>query len=125
MHIKKARQILKSFADDTRLRIINLLNGKELSVAELCEVLNKNQSNLSKHLARLRLTGIVGDRREGSNVYYCLLKPKEKAHEELLNAITIGLAELETFKQDLERLKKLKKKQQAKMKLITKGGGRK
>ncbi|MFB0561835.1 MAG: ArsR/SmtB family transcription factor [Candidatus Lokiarchaeia archaeon] len=125
MHIKKARQILKSLADDTRLRIINLLNEKELSVAELCEVLNKNQSNLSKHLARLRLTGIVGDRREGFNVYYCLLKPKEKAHEELLNAITIGLAELETFKQDLQRLKKLKKKQQTKMKLITKGGGRK
>jgi len=124
MDIKKARQILKSFADDTRLRIINLLNKKELSVAELCEVLNKNQSNLSKHLARLRLTGIVSDRREGFNVYYCLFKPEEKAQEELLNAITIGLAELETFKQDLERLKELKKKQ-TKIKLITKGGGRK
>jgi ArsR family transcriptional regulator len=124
MDIKKARQILKSFADDTRLRIINLLNKKELSVAELCGILNKNQSNLSKHLARLRLTGIVSDRREGFNVYYCLLKPEEKAHEELLNAITIGLVELETFKQDLERLKELKKKQ-TKIKLITKGGGKK
>jgi len=111
MRIKKARQILKSFADDTRLRIINLLSNKELSVTELCEVLNKNQSNVSKHLARLRLTGIVGDRRERFNVHYCLLKPKEKARKELLNAITIGLAELETFKQDLERLKERKKKE--------------
>jgi len=124
MRIKKARQILKSFADDTRLRIINLLSKKELSVAELCEILNKDQSNLSKHLARLRLTGIAGDRREGFNVYYCLLKPKEKAHKKLLNAITIGLAELETFKQDLERLKKLKKKR-TKIKLITRGGDKK
>lgn len=110
MKIKKARQILKSFADDTRLRIINLLSKKELSVTELCNILNKNQSNLSKHLARLRLTGIVGDKREGFNVYYYLLQPKERAHKELINAITIGLAELETFKQDLERLKELKKK---------------
>lgn len=124
MSIKKARQILKSFADDTRLRIINLLSKKELSVAELCEILNKNQSNLSKHLARLRLTGIAGDRREGFNVYYCLLKPKEKAHKELLNVITIGLAELETFKQDLERLKELKKKR-TKIKSTTKGGDKK
>jgi len=124
MHIKKARQILKSFADDTRLRVINLLNKKELSVAELCGILNKNQSNLSKHLARLRLTGIVGDRRKGFNVYYRLLQPEEKVHKELLNAITIGLAELGTFKQDLERLKELKKKQ-TKIKLITKGGDKK
>lgn len=109
MKIKKARQILKSFADDTRLRIINLLNKGNLSVTELCAILNKNQSNISKHLARLRLTGIVGDNRQGLNVYYCLIKPKEKAHKELLNAITVGLAELETFKQDFEKLKELKK----------------
>ncbi|MBL7131124.1 MAG: winged helix-turn-helix transcriptional regulator [Candidatus Omnitrophica bacterium] len=109
MRIKKARQILKSFADDTRLRIINLLNKQELNVTELCEVLQSRQSNLSKHLTRLRLTGIVNDRKEGVNVYYCLIKPKNDAHQELLNSITIGLANLETFKQDLERLKEMRK----------------
>ena len=108
MRIKKARQILKSFADDTRLRIINLLNHQELNVTELCGILHKNQSNLSKHLSRLRLTGVVGDKRDGLNVYYYLIKPKERAHQELLNAITVGLRELEAFKQDLENLKKPK-----------------
>ena len=92
MGIKKARQILKSFADDTRLRVINLLNNQRLSVSELCEILDKNQSNLSKHLSRLRLTGIVGDKRQGLNVYYCLIKPGEKTHKELLDSITVGLA---------------------------------
>ena len=123
MRIKKARQILKSFADDTRLRIINLLNHQELNVTELCEILQKNQSNLSKHLSRLRLTGVVGDKREGLNVYYYLIKPKNKAHQELLNSITVGLADLETFKRDLENLKKLKKS--AKTKVTRKGGGKK
>lgn len=109
MRVKKARQILKSLADDTRLRIINLLNKQGLNVTQLCEILQSNQSNLSKHLARLRLTGVVGDKREGLNVYYHLIKPKEKTHKELLNAITIGLAESETFKQDSEKLKEVKK----------------
>ena len=109
MRIKKARQILKSMADDTRLRIINLLGKQALNVTELCEILDVSQSNLSKHLARLRLTGVVSDRREGLNVYYCLRKPENRAHKELVNAITVGLSELETFKKDLEKLNKSKK----------------
>ena len=109
MRIKKARQILKSLADDTRLRIINLLGKQELNVTELCEIVGVNQSNLSKHLARLRLTGVVTDRREGLNVYYHLRKPENRAHKELVNAITIGLSELEAFKKDLEKLNKSEK----------------
>ncbi|MBN2097853.1 MAG: winged helix-turn-helix transcriptional regulator [Candidatus Omnitrophica bacterium] len=109
MRIKKARQMLQSFADDTRLRIINLLNSRELNVSELCQVLESNQSNVSKHLARLRFTGIVGDKRCGLNIYYYLSRPEERAHEELLNSITVGLAGLKTFKQDLQKLKELRK----------------
>ncbi|MBL7198280.1 MAG: metalloregulator ArsR/SmtB family transcription factor [Candidatus Omnitrophica bacterium] len=124
MRLKKARQILKSLADDTRLRIINLLNRKELTVTDICKVLNKSQSNVSKHLARLRLTGIVGDKRKGLNVHYYLIEPKEKAHKKLLSAITVGLAEMETFKQDLERLKGFTKKL-TKIKLTEKGGVKK
>ena len=107
MSIRKARQILKSFADDTRLRIINLLNKQELNVSELCEILNSSQSNVSKHLARLRLTGVVGDRRRGLNVYYYLIKPKERSYQELLNVITVGLSDLYIFKKDLEEYKSL------------------
>jgi len=105
--IKKVRQILKSFADDTRLRIINFLSQQEMSVSELGLILNVSQSSLSKHLGRLRLTGIVNDRREGMSVYYSLVKPKEKAHKELLNAITSGLAESETFVHDSMKLKEM------------------
>ena len=123
MRIKKARQILKSFADDTRLRIINLLNKQELNVTELCGILQSSQSNISKHLTRLRLTGIAGDRRDGLNVYYHLIKPKNKAYKELLNSITVGLADLETFKRDLEKLKELKKS--TKTKVTSKGGNKK
>ena len=109
MRIKRARQMLKSFADDTRLRIINLLSKHKLNVTELCEILESNQSNLSKHLARLRLTGVVSDKREGINVYYSLRPPENRAHKELISAITVGLSELETFKRDIEKLRTINK----------------
>ena len=62
-------------------------------------------SNLSKHLSRLRLTGVVSDVREGLSVYYSLIKPQEKTHKELLNVITSGLSENETFRTDIEKMK--------------------
>ena len=101
--------MLKSFADDTRLRIINLLAQESLNVGNLCDILEVSQSNLSKHLARLRLTGVVSDRRKGLNVYYHLRTPDNRAHKELVNSITVGLSELEVFKDDIETLKKMKK----------------
>jgi DNA-binding transcriptional ArsR family regulator len=110
MKVKKARIILKSLADDTRLRIINLLKIEELSVNEICQVLGKEQSGVSKHLARLSLTEIVGDRRTGNKVYYFLSKPSNKAHKEFLAAITKGLADVEIFKKDANKLQKRRKR---------------
>ena len=72
MRVKKTRQMLKSLADDTRLRIVNLLSKGALNVTDMRKILGSTQSNLSKHLARLRLTGVVTDKRKGLNVYYCL-----------------------------------------------------
>lgn len=72
IHLKKIRQILKALADDTRLRILNLLFEKELTVKAICKILNISQSAASKHLTRLRLLKMVIDRREGNFVYYRL-----------------------------------------------------
>jgi hypothetical protein len=58
----------------------------------------------------LRLTGVVGDRRKGCNVYYYLRRPESKAHKEILKAITEGLSEVEVFKSDNRKLKKVRNK---------------
>ncbi|MFC1624405.1 ArsR/SmtB family transcription factor [Candidatus Omnitrophota bacterium] len=110
MHIKKTRQILKALSDDTRLRILNLLDMNELTVTEICQALNRNQSIISKHLTRMRLIGIVGDKRKGLNVYYRLLEPKDKIHRRLVDVISECIAELKIGKEDLKNLNKLKKK---------------
>ena len=114
MRIKKARQILKSMAEDTRLRIINLLNKSELNVTELCAILKISQSSTSKHLTRLRLTGLVGDKRRGTKVYYYLSKPENKAYKELIKIVTVTLSEMEVFREDVERMNTFKKQQKKK-----------
>jgi ubiquinone/menaquinone biosynthesis C-methylase UbiE len=61
---------LKVVADPNRLRILLLLKGEELSVAELQEILGMGQSTISTHLSQLRQAELVEDRRIGkSNLY--------------------------------------------------------
>jgi ArsR family transcriptional regulator len=61
---------LKIVADPSRLRILLLLKGEELSVAELQEILGMGQSTISTHLSQLKQAELVEDRRTGkSNLY--------------------------------------------------------
>ena len=63
-------KILRVVADPNRLRILLLLKGEELSVAELQEILVMGQSTISTHLSQLKQAELVEDRRTGkSNLY--------------------------------------------------------
>src|SRR2546425_1749877 len=62
--------LLRLLADQTRLRLLLLLEQEELSVAELQDILGMGQSRISSHLAQLKRAGVVEDRRAGKNVYY-------------------------------------------------------
>jgi len=70
--------LLKLLADETRLRLLLLLEQEELSVAELQQILGMGQSRISSHLAQLKRAGVVEDRRAGKNVYYGANKPASK-----------------------------------------------
>ncbi len=61
---------MEALADPTRLRLLRLLERRELGVAELCEVLQLPQSTVSRHLKLLGEQGWVASRRQGtSNLY--------------------------------------------------------
>ncbi|MDY6934009.1 MAG: metalloregulator ArsR/SmtB family transcription factor [Spirochaetota bacterium] len=105
--IKKARKILKSLGEDTRLRIINLLHIRYMNVSELSQVLDATQPSISKHLTRLRLTGIVNEEREGQFTNYHLIKSDDKFQRDLINTIIKKLSDSKTAKEDIEKLKKL------------------
>ncbi len=65
--------MLKCVAHPVRISIIDLLDQRErLTVSQLQEVLQVEQSLLSHHLTNMRDKGIVYTQREGKNVYYFL-----------------------------------------------------
>lgn len=61
---------LKVFADATRVRLLALLEGEELTVAELSAVTRLAQPRVSTHLSKLKDAGLVRDRRSGVSAYY-------------------------------------------------------
>ena len=70
-------ELFKAFSDETRLRILNLLQGHELCVCELMDALQMPQPRISHQLRILKNAGLVIDRREGKWVIYGM-EPKDK-----------------------------------------------
>jgi ArsR family transcriptional regulator len=73
MFINDPTQLFKSLSDQTRLRCLSLLVQQgELCVCELTFALELAQPKISHHLANLRNTGLVSDRKAGLWIYYQL-----------------------------------------------------
>lgn len=60
----------KALADETRLRLANILLHYELSVNELVRILGMGQSRVSRHLKILSESGLLLSRRDGLWVFY-------------------------------------------------------
>ena len=58
-----------------RLRLLQQLQTGEKTVNQLVAALDGNQPNVSKHLALLYDSGLVGKRREGTSVVYAISDP--------------------------------------------------
>lgn len=66
-------EVFKSLADETRTRATLLIADQgELCVCELMCALDDSQPKISRHLAQLRSSGLLLDRRQGQWVYYRL-----------------------------------------------------
>jgi len=95
---------LKVFADATRVRLLALLQGEELTVAELSAITQLAQPRVSTHLAKLKEAGLVRDRRAGVSAYYRFdedaLDPAQRA---LWLSISTG-SDDPLLRQDAERV---------------------
>ncbi|GAA4860576.1 ArsR/SmtB family transcription factor [Actinomycetospora straminea] len=67
-HVEVAVEGLRMLADPTRLRMLWLLCGAELDVSTLADRLGATRPAISQHLAKLRLAGLVTQRRAGRHV---------------------------------------------------------
>lgn len=104
--MKKTAQLFKALSDETRLRILALLGSGERCVCDLMAVLDLPQSTVSRHLAYLRNTGLVEDRRQGIWMYYRLSTQESAFRRELLTLLQGRLAEQEQADRDRSALGK-------------------
>ena len=67
--------IFQALAHPTRIAIIELLSGGELSAGDLIGRLGMEQANVSQHLAVLRSKQLVANRKSGNQVFYSVRDP--------------------------------------------------
>ena len=95
-----------ALADETRLRLLCLIEGGEVCVCHLQGVLKTNQPKISRHLAYLRKAGLVEARRDGKWSHYRL----KKLDADLQKILSQTLSRLERemlIIKDSERLKRV------------------
>ena len=82
--LERAAEVLKCVGHPMRLRILESLEQGERTVSDLQAECEATQATVSQQLGILRARGVVGRRREGSFVFYCIVDPKVTA---ILNCI--------------------------------------
>ena len=65
-------EIFKALGDETRLRIVNLLLQRDLCVCDIEGILEITQSNASRHLIKLKNSGIISQEKKAQWVFHKL-----------------------------------------------------
>ena len=86
--LEQLTAVFRLLSDKTRLNILMLLSEGERNVTSLCEALKLPQPTVSHHLGLLRMNNIIGNRRNGKQVFYTLNGRVDVANG---NAMQIGV----------------------------------
>lgn len=100
-----AADFFSALSDSLRLRSLALLAKQgELCVCELRHALQASQPQVSKHMATLRASGLVKDRRDAQWVLYSLATDLPPWAQEAMAAAIRGVSEEKLHAQDMKRL---------------------
>lgn len=100
--------IFKALADETRVRMLNLLRYGELCVCDIETVLDIQQSNASRHLNKLKTAGIIVSEKKSQWVYYRFNEEVFLRYPFLTAIINDELTKVSVCEDDSARLKKHK-----------------
>ncbi|MBZ2170753.1 ArsR/SmtB family transcription factor [Nitratidesulfovibrio sp. SRB-5] len=100
-----ALDYFKALSDDTRMRLMHVLNKHELNVNELVSILEMGQSRVSRHLKILTGAGLLVSRRDGLWVFYAA--PAEGEGRDFLDAVAPFIAEDMTLQGDMAMAEKI------------------
>lgn len=97
-------RLFAALADPTRLRLLNLMNGREVCVCYFVEILKQGQPKISRHLAYLRRAGIVSARRDGKWMHYSIEQPADAEAAAVLDVVLRSFKADKDLRADLVRL---------------------
>jgi ArsR family transcriptional regulator, arsenate/arsenite/antimonite-responsive transcriptional repressor len=96
--------LFKTLGDTNRLRIVNLLRQRKLCVCEIEVILNTTQSNVSRHLSRLRNEKIITFEKHAQWIYYSIDQDFLDVHDLLFQYLEHRM-NLETiYQEDIKHL---------------------
>lgn len=97
-------QLFKLLSDETRLHSVTMIaKHNELCVCELTEALGISQPKLSRHLAQLRQSGLLQDRRQGQWVFYRLADDINSDYRQIIEQ-SVQAIELIEYEQRLQNM---------------------
>ncbi len=100
--------VIKALADENRLRILLALQGQELCVCQLVELLGLAQSTVSKHLSILHQARLIDSRKEGRWMFYRVSQEDAPAEARQIAAVVARLlAHAPKARADAQRLKQI------------------
>jgi len=99
--LKKTTRLFKALSDETRIRILKMLEGRPLCVCEIQHVLKGSQPNVSHHLKTLSEAGLVDSERDGLWIAYRIAEaPETPLHAAALALLRRSLKDDERVKKD-------------------------
>lgn len=99
-------RFFQALGDNTRLRLLNLMEDQEICVCYFVEILEQSQPKISRHLAYLRNAGIVEARRDGKWMHYRIITPPNIGAAQVLRQTLAWLKEERSMQADRARLTK-------------------
>jgi ArsR family transcriptional regulator len=106
---------MTALSDPTRCRMLLLLEKHELTVSELCSVLQMPQSTVSRHLKTLADDGWVTSRRDGTSRFYTMpVEDLDAAAARLWPLISEQVTSTRGAEQDERRLRSVLNRRRAK-----------
>lgn len=103
--LKELERYFKALGDINRLRILNLLLHGELCVCDIQHVLGSSQPSVSRHLAYLKNSGLVLDRRDGLRIFYRLPESRYGTRKRLFEFLQHAYRNEPELQEDTSRLK--------------------
>ena len=101
--IKELNKTLKASSDINRLRILKMLEQRDMCVCEIAYVLGIAQPSVSRHLKKLKSAGFIDSGQDGFWTNY-FLDPKNKYAKTFLGSLRSWLIDDEVVTADLLKL---------------------